>query len=1376
MRNLSLWKSSRSDLDATRRSRHICAVSIDPEQDALYVATEFRNADADTEIEIWRVAGGEPGPEEHKINPPNTIRVASYTTCASPSFNSTKPISKRVPEIISMKLLPDTRDIVLVTRTGDIATLPMEEEEAQVEVIGSVESGILAAAWGPDDTLLVLVTGDDKLILMTSTFDILLESPLHPSDFGEDAPIALGWGAKHTQFHGSLGKGAAQAGLDLSTVGMSPDDDGCPRVSWRGDGAFFVVSALLSSTVEGTRQHRILRVYSRDGALQSTTEPVAGLEHTLAWRPSGNLIVGTQRFGADEGLGKGREGRHDVIFFERNGLRHGEFGLREWTEGKKVKEKAEEGDVSRWGYAVREIGWSADSNVLSVWIEGNDGDIVQLWTTGNYHWYLKQEIPAPRNSLKRPGRFTSVSWHPEDALRIILTTDSEIIQRTYAWGIYSSPSKPPVDSGSVAVFDGTRILLTPFRTQNVPPPMSSYVLPVSAPSLAQSSMDALKTSRTSVPVHAAFSTSRDILALLWEPGFIELVDLHTRLGPGHGKVMNPERIWVGRIDSDDERTDTRCYRQIIVWNLAVTGARSEIGDVAEVIRLAVLSTDPSEAKNDMISIVSVRANRVQERYEVQMPSRNGRIVPADEGITWQAADGELFTIDTTNRSLVADAQFTEFCFSALHHLGSRAAGSEQSLADLSPSLFIGLSHGGKLHVASSNGESRTLATNVNSFTVASGFLIFTTTAHVAQFASLHILSSILSGLADATLLEWETRRVERGSRIVAAVPSTMSLVLQMPRGNLETINPRPLVMEIVRQDIDREDYGKAFLSCRKHRIDLNVFVEHNRVSFMERLPSFVHQVGDPDYINLFLTSIGQGSLPAEVVSEVCDGVRLELEKNDLKRYVNSILTAHVVKRPPDHEAGLALLLRLRDTEPQLVEDAVKYIIFLVDADKLFDTALGMYDFSLVLMIAQHAQKDPREYLPFLRELRALDHYYQRFKIDDHLKRHEKALVNLSLAGPERFDEAIEYVEKHQLYDHALSIWRKTDHYEAVLNAYGDWLFERRNFREAAFVFRQARKPLKAMVAHEKALDWQELFELALQVNVSGEDLESMAYRVAEDLSSKKRFMDAVRVLLDYAHNVEEATRVLVEGNHFSEARRVITLGSRLDLLADIIHPGALDSRAQIAEEISEMRDQLRKQVQRLRELRVRKVEEPDAFYGVEDMDLHNVDVMTDISMARTAFTRYTQAPSTVSRTTSKRSSRSKRKLERKVGSGRKGTVGEEEYLLKSVTKLVGRFTTARADAVGLLPHLLQFTEEHQKEGRALQQELLSFGEELGAAVEEIWKRPPESDGAIESAPADSWAARMQEYAKQRQTDPLEKVVKPELTKMEWTLRLPDAQL
>jgi hypothetical protein len=34
-------------------------------------------------------------------------------------------------------------------------------------------------------------------------------------------------------------------------------------------------------------------------------------------------------------------------------------------------------------------------------------------------------------------------------------------------------------------------------------------------------------------------------------------------------------------------------------------------------------------------------------------------------------------------------------------------------------------------------------------------------------------------------------------------------------------------------------------------------------------------------------------------------------------------------------------------------------------------------------------------------------------------------------------------------------------------------------------------------------------------------------------------------------------------------------------------------------------------------------------------------------------------------------------MERKVGSGRKGTVDEEEYLLKSLTKLAARLATAQ---------------------------------------------------------------------------------------------------
>ena len=47
------------------------------------------------------------------------------------------------------------------------------------------------------------------------------------------------------------------------------------------------------------------------------------------------------------------------------------------------------------------------------------------------------------------------------------------------------------------------------------------------------------------------------------------------------------------------------------------------------------------------------------------------------------------------------------------------------------------------------------------------------------------------------------RRVERGSRMVCVVPDDTKLVLQMPRGNLETVHPRALVLSSVRKKLDK---------------------------------------------------------------------------------------------------------------------------------------------------------------------------------------------------------------------------------------------------------------------------------------------------------------------------------------------------------------------------------------------------------------------------------------------------------------------------------------------------------------------------------------------------------------------------------------------
>ena len=56
---------------------------------------------------------------------------------------------------------------------------------------------------------------------------------------------------------------------------------------------------------------------------------------------------------------------------------------------------------------VRELVWSPDSAVLAVWLELESESRVQLWTTGNYHWYCKQE-----HVIASPDRAAAVGWHP----------------------------------------------------------------------------------------------------------------------------------------------------------------------------------------------------------------------------------------------------------------------------------------------------------------------------------------------------------------------------------------------------------------------------------------------------------------------------------------------------------------------------------------------------------------------------------------------------------------------------------------------------------------------------------------------------------------------------------------------------------------------------------------------------------------------------------------------------------------------------------------------------------------------------------------------------------------------------------------------------
>jgi elongator complex protein 1 len=339
------------------------------------------------------------GPAEH--NPIIEVRRKR------PEINSRDPLSPEAFEciaswdapcplpdlacdrVLSLHYFADNLTTCLVLEGGDIVVVREEAlpGEDKIEIVGSVDVGITAAAWSPDEEMLVLTTRAQTFLYMTRDFENVADINLTPKDMQASQHVSVGWGKRETQFQGKRAKALRDPTVPekIDQGILSSYDDGSTTISWRGDGSYVAVNSIEADT------RRVIRVYSREGTLDSVSEPVDGLEGALSWRPSGSLIAGIQRL----------DNRIDVVFFERNGLRHGEFSLR-----------LTEAEMNSWASRIQ-LAWNVDSTVLAVKFQ----DRVQFWTTGNYHWYLKQVVPItidPNFSLPY-----SLEWHQEKALRLV---------------------------------------------------------------------------------------------------------------------------------------------------------------------------------------------------------------------------------------------------------------------------------------------------------------------------------------------------------------------------------------------------------------------------------------------------------------------------------------------------------------------------------------------------------------------------------------------------------------------------------------------------------------------------------------------------------------------------------------------------------------------------------------------------------------------------------------------------------------------------------------------------------------------------------------------------------------------------------------------
>ena len=1263
-------------------------------------------------------------------------------------------------KVIDMEYVADIESVVVATHGGDVLAIKiLGKMSVEQECIGSIETGIESMAWSPDLEVVIFTTRAQTMLAMTQNWDIIFEQPIHPEN--ESAKIAASLAisepskiklqttindvARVTEAKTALSaqmEAAKKFMPELSHLGQH-------TVTWRGDGQFFAVSSFLPPTAGVPDVASEFRVWERSGKFFSKSEPgVLTQSVLLSWKPSGDILASTQSLPEHD----------EVIFFEKNGLRHYEFKVRAPASSR-----------------VHDLRWNASSDVLSVLVKLPEGDANgawshQLWTTRNYHWYLKQERFYSSQRI-------SINWDSENGMNYTITTnEGDVEQFTLAWdtdvtrGAQSdlsstSHASHPVNTNHsvVTVIDGSSLLVNALKYQVVPPPMATLTL------------------RTPAAIsQVAFDLSNNLMTF-HSDGTTSLYEYYK-----------------------PEKQEGKPARYNVAPALIARGARVSAFQNArqfvligndEILSLSS-SVDQGKTSDRLVHchFVVDRTTAVithTEEISIPLPATGCKMFQnADTGSVFiQLADTSIMHYDVMERFLTPKPmmKLPALC----PWLSSAVFGDGEE-------HLIGLTSGFKLYVGDT-----LLSSEATSFSLHSDFLLFTTLTHRLRSVSLHKTPhENLAILAPKQNVKFDdsVREVEQGSILVAVVPNSTRVVLQMPRGNLEAIEPRSLVLHTVRTLLDRCAYKEAFEVMRKQRINLNFIYDHSPSLFMAHISDFLDQISDVDYLNQFISSLtaddstvttyvdvfGHASskadsrfhsaatlsfstpqhsissatasssapssaqsakqananryiapvhtddaaikarlVPLKVgkdtllsrskVNNVCDTLRAEMERRNLpERYLLPILTALVCKDPADIESALRLVQGLRARELEATgesrstnisasstsEKALKYLVFLVDVNHLFDIALGMYDFDLVLLVAQKSQKDPREYLPFLAEISKCEPpAYQRYRINVHLQRWSTALENIATEQDAEqrsklFALALEVISKQDLYVAALEMF-KGEQRNAILDIYGDSFIAKKDYANAALAFRTAGKLDKALDAaiadaHVNAA-LSIAYELKLpQTNATEwqEKLERLA------VTSTERFLweDAANVFEFHLNRPQDALHAALSGSLWNRAQATCYRYGMPEKIESELVPAVLAHFETVLKTVQERTVKLSKYHNRLITVRANKhlqalSELMPIIEGSETSSMYSGASSSSSVSAQSQVSK--SSKTSKSSKSSKASKKSRQSSATRKVSGRKGSPNEEQYLVRELPAL---FPESRlvADVTSLLSALFLF--------------------------------------------------------------------------------------
>lgn len=939
---------------------------------------------------------------------------------------------------------------------------------------------------------------------------------------------------------------------------FQPDRLEC-NICWRGDGKYF---ATMSDVCNSAPSLKELKVWERDsGLLHASSEPKAFDGAVLEWMPSGAKIAAVYDRKAENECPL-------IVFFERNGLERSKFSINEEINAK-----------------VKVLMWNCSSDLLAGIVECEDYDAIKIWYFSNNHWYLKHEI---RYTKQDSVRFM---WNPTRPLQLnCWTLGGHVTAYNFVW------VTAVTENSTALVIDGPAIHVTPLSLSLMPPPM--YLFSLKFPSYVQDMAVYCRNSKNQLAaylsngclcivelpavetweelegkefnVEASLSEMvfGSILHLVW-------LDSHTLLAVSHYGFRHSNDFSKTSLNKGGlqgfylQEIELECSEDLVPGLLTCSGWHAKVSK-----------------RNSLEEVVTSIAPNPASKNSACIQSSGGKILEyvSKFGVSKGSLDQEFQSFSST----------CPWMNVVLAVNGGAAK----------PLLF-GLDEIGRLHA---NGG--IICNNCSSFSFYSNMadqfithLIITTKQDLLFIVD---IVDILNGELDSKYGNFvhigsrkkeENRQCiniwERGAKIVGVLHGDeAAIILQTTRGNLECIYPRKLVVVSIINALVQKRFRDALLMVRRHRIDFNVIVDYcGWKAFSQSASEFVRQVDNLSYITEFVCAIKNEnsieklyknyvSVPCPVganvmqvggllhcaadnkVSSVLMAVRKALEDHITESPGRElcILTTLARSDPPLLEDALKRIKVIREMELSHADDqrrvsypsaeeALKHLLWLADSDAVYEAALGLYDLNLAAIVALNAQRDPKEFLPFLQELERMPTLLMQYNIDHRLQRFEKALRHIASAGDAYFDNCMTLMKKNpQLFPLGLQLIADPAKRMPILAAWGDYLSDEKCFEDAATIYLSCSCLEKALKSYRACNNWSGVLTVAGFLNMGKDEVLRLANELCEELHALGKPREAAKIALEYCGDVSDSVNMLISARDWEEALRVAFMHRREDLI------------------------------------------------------------------------------------------------------------------------------------------------------------------------------------------------------------------------------------